>query len=145
MGRGSFAGTRGRSRRAPPLGLISPQTDPAFEIQGQRLPSPDWGQPEFVSLVPQFPEDRFSQSLRMMQNPQTNISRGAVSIAERLPLTLLVGGRNDIGHNLDRVFHRADPIGSTLDQGRRNDFRDRLAKAGYPDRLLGFTDLFQEG
>jgi hypothetical protein len=40
MGQRSFAGAGSRPRQ--PLGQISPQTDPAFEVQGQHLPRADW-------------------------------------------------------------------------------------------------------
>src|ERR1700680_2576985 len=69
----------------------------------------------------------------------------AVSIAQNLPLVLVVSRRNDVSENFEGALHRSNP-GCTVFYGRRRyDFRHWLAKPGDADRFLRRTDPFEHG
>src|SRR5215469_3487534 len=71
--------------------------------------------------------------------------RAVSSIAQRLPLVWLIGGRKGIAENLPGAFTRPYPrFAINLNLGRRYDVRYCLSEARYPDWPLRLGNLLQQ-
>src|ERR1700676_1420554 len=69
----------------------------------------------------------------------------AVSIAQDLPLVLVVGRRKNIANDLEGVLHRSNPGRALFYQGGRHDLSDGFSKARYPDRFPRRTNPLEYG
>src|SRR5208337_1129137 len=95
------------------------------------------------------PEDngrRVAQAAADLENSTTKcVYLATVSIAENLPLVLVVRRRHDVAENFEGALHRSDPGRTIFDRRRRKDFGHWLTKPRDSNRLFRGANLFQHG
>jgi len=112
--------------------------------QDQRFPYADNREMKLVFWVGEGGAHVRSQSLGCEQAPDPDMGvEYETHLAQRLPVLLGRGRRDDVARDLGRACHHAEPW-LHADISRRFDFGDRLAALRNKNWLAGTADLFQD-